>query len=78
MKINNYSHIECDVKGCQAKLDVPEKEAGDYGWAIGVPYTNSRGETSKFDLCPNHKMAWNYLRQKQDQEISDLINAKRK
>lgn len=78
MKQNDYVHVECDVRGCQAKLDVPKKDAENYGWLLDAPYTNSRGETAKYDLCFSHKMACNYMRQRQDQEISDFMNNKRK
>lgn len=74
MRLNNYVHVECDVKGCQNKLDVAEKEVDTHGWAIGVEYIDAKGHTKKYDLCFEHAMRWRYLRQQHDAEIDNLIS----
>lgn len=74
MRLNNYVHVECDVKGCQNKLDVAEKEVDTHGWAIGVEYIDAKGHTKKYDFCFEHAMRWRYLRQQHDAEIDNLIS----
>lgn len=74
MRTNNYVHVECDVKGCEHKLDAPEKEVNSCGWEVGVEYIDAKGRTKKYDLCFEHAMRWRYLRQQHDAEIDTLIS----
>lgn len=74
MITNNYVHLECDVKGCEHKVDIPEKEIDSYGWLVGAEYTDDKRRTKKYDLCVEHAMAWHRLRQKQDTDIDSFIS----
>lgn len=74
MRTNNYVHIECDVKGCQRKLDVPEKDIGTNGWVVGAERIDAQGRTKKYDLCFEHAMRWHYLMQQHDAEVDYLIS----
>ena len=74
MRTNNYVHLECDVKGCGHKVDIPEKEIDSYGWLVGAEYTDDKRRTKKYDLCVECAMAWHRLRQKQDADIDSFIS----
>ncbi len=74
MRLNNYVHVECDVKGCQHKLDVAEKEIEGNGWAVGVERIDSQGRVKKYDLCFEHAMRWRDLVKRHDAEIDNLIS----
>lgn len=74
MRKNNYVHLECDVKGCEHKLDVPEKDVNTYGWAVGVEYIDAKGLVKKYDFCFEHAMRWRYLQQTHDAEIDKLVS----
>lgn len=74
MRKNNYVHLECDVKGCEHKLDVPEKDVNTYGWVVGAERIDAQVRTKKYDLCFDHAMRWRYLMQQHDAEVDLLIS----
>lgn len=49
-----YCHAECDVKGCEQKLNVPVADRGGYGWEIEREIEGTDGATRKVCLCPAH------------------------
>ena len=73
-RTDNYSHLECDVAGCDIKLDAPSADIDSYGWVVGAEYTTSDGTVRRFDVCPEHYEGFVSMRKAQDEQVDGFFS----
>lgn len=68
-----YCFMECDVKGCEQKLSVPESERDGYGWEVEREVEGGDGTTRKVCLCPEHAIALRAARKSYAEAVDELL-----
>lgn len=68
-----YCHAECDVKGCEQKLNVPVADRDSYGWEIERDVEGTDGTTKKVCLCPEHAFDYRAARDAYAKAVDKLL-----
>lgn len=68
-----YCHMECDVKGCEQKLNVPVDERDSYGWEVEREVEGADGTTRKVCLCPAHAIDYRDARDAYAKAVDKLL-----
>lgn len=73
-----YVCCECDVRGCEQKLFVPEVEVDQYGWEVNRVLETADGATRRVCLCPEHAIGWREARKAYSEAVDELLGGEDK